>query len=69
MSSPRRADMAAAMREHGAIFGGGPSSRFWFAVAGVPLPDALMAITRLLIILSRSDAPLSVVLDREAPLC
>ena len=68
MSSPRRADMATAMQEHGAIFGGGPSGRFWFAAAGVPLPDALMAITRLLVILSRSDAPLSAVLDREAPL-
>jgi phosphomannomutase len=65
MSSPRRAGMAAAMREHGALFGGGPSGRFWYAEAGVPLPDALMTITRLLTLLSRSDEPLSAVLDRE----
>ena len=63
-SDPRRADMAAAMREHGAPFGGGPSGRFWHAEAGVPLPDALMTITRLLILLSRSDEPLSAILDR-----
>jgi phosphomannomutase len=64
-SNPRRADMAAALREHGAQFGGGPSGRFWFAEAGVPLPDALMAVTRLLIRLSRTDAPLSAILDRD----
>lgn len=62
-SSPRRADMAAAMRGHGARFGGGPSGRFWHVVAGVPLPDALMTITRLLMLLSRSDEPLTAVLD------
>ena len=60
--------MAAAMREHGALLGGGPSGRFWHADAGVPLPDALMTVTRLLMLLSRSDEPLSAVLDREAPL-
>ncbi len=66
MSSPRRADMAAAMREHGALLGGGPSGRFWYADAGFPSPDALMTVTRLLVLLSRSDEPLSAVLDREA---
>jgi phosphomannomutase len=64
-SNARRADMAAAMREHGAPFGGGPSGRFWYADAGVPLPDALMTITRLLILLSHTDEPLSAILDRE----
>jgi phosphomannomutase len=34
--------------------------------AGVPLPDALMTVTLLLKILSRSDEPFSRVLDREA---
>jgi phosphomannomutase len=67
-SSPRRADMAAAMQEHGAMLGGGPSGRFWHAALGLPLCDALMTVTRLLQTLSRSDAPLSRVLDREAPL-
>ena len=63
----RRAEMAAAMSEHAAAFGGGPSGRFWHQEAGIPLPDALMTITRLLVLLSRSDEPFSVVLDREAP--
>jgi phosphomannomutase len=65
-SGVRRAEMAAAMREHGAMLGGGPSGRFWHANLGVPLPDALMTITRLLVLLSRSDEPFSAVLDREA---
>ena len=60
-----RAAMATAMRQHKAIFGGGPSGRFWHAALGLPLPDALMTITHLLTLLSRSDEPLSVVLDRD----
>lgn len=60
-----REAMSRAMVEHGATLGGGPSGRFWHADTGVPLPDAVMTITRLLRILSRSDHPLSVVLDRE----
>jgi phosphomannomutase len=64
MSGPHRAEMVAAMQEQGAQFGGGPSSRFWHAGAGVPLPDALVTITRLLVLLSRSDEPFSAVLDR-----
>ena len=66
-SSSRRADMAAAMLKHGATLGGGPSGRFWHLAAGLPLCDALMTVTRLLIALSRGDAPLSQVLDRDAP--
>jgi phosphomannomutase len=68
MSSPRRADMAAAMLEHRAMLGGGPSGRFWHAGLGLPLCDALMTVTRLLQTLSRCDAPLSHLLDRDAPL-
>jgi phosphomannomutase len=67
-SSPRRADMAAAICEHGGMLGGGPSGRFWHAELGLPLPDALMTVTRLLETLSRSDDPLSRLLDRDAPL-
>ncbi|MEN6558449.1 MAG: hypothetical protein ABFC54_09755 [Thermoguttaceae bacterium] len=63
-----RAAMSAAMFEHSALLGGGPSGRFWHSLAGVPLPDALMTLTRLLVALSRGDEPFSVVLDREAPL-
>jgi phosphomannomutase len=56
------------MRQHGAILGGGPSGRFWHTgyAAGLPLPDALMTVTLLLELLSRTDDPLSAVLDREA---
>jgi phosphomannomutase len=63
----RRAEMAAAMQTSGAILGGGPGGRFWHLVAGIPLPDALMTVTRLLERLSQSDEPLSRVLDRDAP--
>ncbi len=67
-SSPRRADMAAAMLTHAAKFGGGPSGRFWHAEAGRPLCDALMTVTQLLVALSHGDAPLSQVLDLHAPI-
>jgi phosphomannomutase len=66
-SGPRRADMYAAMRQHGATLGGGPSGRFWHSEAGLPLCDALMTVTRLLMLLSRSDEPFSQVLDRNTP--
>jgi phosphomannomutase len=68
INSPRRADMAAAMVKHNAILGGGPSGRFWHCTGGLPLPDALMTITRLLAALSRGDEPFSAVLDRDAPI-
>jgi len=61
-----RSEMAAAMREQGARFGGGPSGRFWYDVDGLPLPDALMTLTLLLVLLSQSDRPFSEVLDRES---
>ena len=66
MSSPRRADVSAAMSETRRLVGGGPSGRFWYSEAGFPTADALMTVTRLLVLLSRSDEPLSAVLDREA---
>jgi len=68
VSRVRRAEMAAAMKAENAILGGGPSGRFWHSVGGVPLPDALLTVTRLLVLLSRGDEPFSAVLDREAPL-
>jgi phosphomannomutase len=67
-SGPRRAEMAAAMLAHSATFGGGPSGRFWHANLGLPLCDALLTVTLLMKALSRSDAPLSHLLDRDAPL-
>ena len=60
------ADMATAMMERNVILGGGPSGRFWHSISGVPLPDAVMTVTRLLVLLSRGDEPFSAVLDREA---
>ncbi len=65
---PRRADMAAAMSEHGAVLGGAAGGGLWHRVGGLAVPDALMTVTRLLELLSRSDEPLSTVLDRDAPL-
>ena len=56
-SRPARADMAAAMCQHGAIFGGGPSGRFWTPAGDIPLPDALRTLTLLLVLLSRDDRP------------
>ena len=47
------------------VVGGGPSGRFWHTDAGFPLPDALTTLSLLLAILSRSDRPLSEVLDGE----
>ena len=66
-SGPRRAEVSAAMREHGAMLGFGPGARYWHSLAGVPLPDALMTVTRLLKLLSRGDEPFSGVLDRDVP--
>ncbi len=62
----RRADMAAAMSQHGACLGGGSAGRFWHRIAGLALPDALMTVTELFVLLSRSDEPFSIVLDRDA---
>jgi len=64
----RRSEMAAAIDRQEAVFGGGPSGRFWYTTAGLPLPDAVMTLTLLLVLLSRSDRPFSEVLDREARL-
>jgi phosphomannomutase len=57
-----RQETCEAMRRAGAVFGGGPSGRFWYGEdAGAP--DALMTLSLLLTILSQSDRPLSEVLD------
>ncbi len=66
LADSRRSEMATTMCRHGARFGGGPSGRFWYADGHPPLPDALMTLTLLLVLLSRSDRHLSEVLDREA---
>ncbi|MBN1395565.1 MAG: hypothetical protein JW959_11120 [Pirellulales bacterium] len=60
-----RADVSADMWERKAVLGFGPGARYWHVLSGVPAPDALMTVTWLLKILSRDDAPLSAVLDRE----
>lgn len=67
-SNAQREDMAAVMRKENALFGGGPSGRFWFGAPGFPAADALLTITALVVLLSRSDSPFSKVLDREAML-
>ncbi len=57
-----REGMSQAIESSGALLAGGPSGRFWFA--GKPAaPDALLALSLLLTILSSSDRPLSEVLD------
>ena len=62
----RRGEMAVSMREQRGIFGGGQSGCFWYDRDGLPLPDALMTLTWLLVLLSQSDRRFSEVLDREA---
>ncbi|MDY0165927.1 MAG: hypothetical protein RBS80_05240 [Thermoguttaceae bacterium] len=66
-SEPTRAAMAAVMRRSEAACGGTPDGRIWYGTAAAPLPDALHTLTHLLALLSRSDRPFSMVLDREAP--
>ena len=68
LSGARRAEMAAAMRTHGGLLGGGQSGRLWYDCGGLPLPDALRTLTLLLVLLSQSDRPLSEVLDRRVGL-
>jgi phosphomannomutase len=67
-AAPTRAGMDQAMRAHGAVFGGGAGARYWHRFdEGVYLPDGLLTLTRLLVLLSRSDQPVSRVLDEDAP--
>jgi phosphomannomutase len=54
-----RSEMFTAARQSGAVLGGGPSGRYWFACSAVPLADALCAVSLLLAILSKTDRPLS----------
>jgi phosphomannomutase len=61
---PRRADMERAVRQTGAVLGGGPSGRFWYRREETCVAaDALVTLTLLLSLLSRSDRPLSEVVD------
>jgi phosphomannomutase len=57
-SRPSREAMHAAMLGTGAIFGGGPSGRLWFA-GQPPWTDALRTVGQLLQLLSQADRPLS----------
>jgi phosphomannomutase len=62
-----RSEMDQAMRAGGAVLGAGPNGRLWHSLGdGPPVPDALMTLTLLLRILSRSDRPFSAVLDSDA---
>lgn len=63
-ASASRSDMHRAMRETGAVLGGGPSGRFWFSdESATPIADALHALARLLNVLSLGDRPLSELVD------
>jgi len=60
--APTREGTCAAMESSGAVFGEGPRGTYWFA--GPPAaPDALLATSLLLTILSQSDRPVCEVLD------
>jgi len=52
------AEMSCAMREQEAVFGGGTSGRYWFNEP-IPTHDAILALARVLDVLSLSDAPFS----------
>ena len=54
-----RAAAFAAMQQEKAAFIAETGGRFWYSSGGLPLPDALMTISLLLVILSRSDRPFS----------
>lgn len=71
VSGSRRSQMAQAMGEHRARFGGGASGRLWYApptpaentrcppCPAPPSADALATLTHLLVLLSQTDQPLS----------
>ncbi|MBN1910771.1 MAG: hypothetical protein JW818_13580 [Pirellulales bacterium] len=59
ISAPGPTAMHAAMLAHRAVLGGGSSGRFWHLLQGHPVADALATLTRLLVLLSESDLPLS----------
>ncbi len=61
-SNASRQSMSAALESTGAVLGAGPSGRYWFS-GRPPAPDALLAVTLLLTILSQSDRSFSEVLD------
>jgi phosphomannomutase len=57
--------MSLALKEPGAMCGGGASGRYWF-VESFPTCDAVLTLVKLLQILSRSDRPFSEVLSRKS---
>jgi hypothetical protein len=61
-SGRSREEMYLIMRDTGAIIGGGPSGRVWYA--GGAAADALRTLALLLVILSQSDRPLSLVVQQ-----
>ena len=65
LSGETREATSRAIEESGAAFAAGPSGRFYFA-GHSPAPDAMLATSLLLSILSQSDRPLSDVLDEAS---
>jgi phosphomannomutase len=59
-----RAEIYDACRQSRAILGGGPSGHFWHAMEDHLAADGLVSLTRLLGRLSRSDRPMSQVLEQ-----
>jgi hypothetical protein len=69
LGSPEPSAMQRLVQSRQALLGGGPSGRFWYnSPEGHAAPDALVSLTLLLAVLSRSDRPLSQVLDAAAAL-
>ena len=54
------------MRESGAALAVDAAGRLWYASPHTAAPDALQTLTRLLVLLSRDDLPISIVLERVA---
>ena len=65
VSDPNRENVTRAMSLHQAVFGADGVGRFWFAES-FPACDALLTVVHLLQALSRSDAPLSRVIQDVA---
>ena len=59
--------MHRAMHANSALFGSAGARHWHLFDEGVYLPDGLLTLSRLLVLLSRSDRPVSRVLDEDAP--
>jgi phosphomannomutase len=68
VSSAERAEMAGAVQTTGAVVGGGPSGRVWFATP-LPCPDGLRTVALLLTVLIQSDWSTSEALEMIIAKC